>query len=70
MEKVAGYIIGGLVALALLAAVALVFGGLFAGGVAALMAFPVAAPLSTLAIAAGVGLGYLAYRRAKRKHRR
>ncbi len=67
MERTLGYIIGLIVAGGILLALALLFGGVFIGFLSALVAFPIAAPMTTTALLIALGIGYIAYRRKKRR---
>ncbi|MGJ3258865.1 MAG: hypothetical protein ACFE0S_04605 [Rhodospirillales bacterium] len=67
MERTLGYLIGIVVAGAILLGLALAFGGVIIGLVSALLAFPLAAPMTTSALVVALAIGYLAYRRKKRR---
>ncbi len=66
MERILGLMIGGALAITALIAIAVVFGGAIVAGVSAVLTFPIAAPMTTLALIVVVLLAFVAYRR-KRK---
>lgn len=66
MERALGYIIGGVVAGAVLLAFGMLFGGALLGALSALFAFPVAAPMTTSAVLLVLGAGFISYRRKRR----
>lgn len=69
MERTLGFLIGIVVAGLILFGLALVFGGVFIGFFSAIVAMPIAAPMTTAALMIALLFGYIAYRRKKRRDR-
>jgi hypothetical protein len=65
MERLLGYIIGVALAVAVLVVIALIFGGTMIAGLSALLTFPIAAPITTLALIMVVLLAFLVSRRGR-----
>lgn len=70
MERSLGYIIGGCVIVLTLIAMGMLFSGFVLGVLSALVAFPLAAPMTTTAFLIALGIGFIVYCRKKRKSRR
>lgn len=66
MERILGYLIGATVICLILLGLAVAFGGVFIGALSALIALPLAAPMTTTAFVVALVIGYMAYRRKKR----
>jgi len=66
MERFLGYIIGAVVALLIVSAIAVLFGGAVIGALSAIIAFPLAAPMTTAALCVALIWGYIAFRRKRR----
>ncbi len=65
MERLLGYLIGGTLAVAALIAIALLFGSAIIAGLSAALTFPIAAPMTTLALIVVILLAFLASRRGR-----
>ena len=65
MERVLGYLIGGVVALGLLVGLGAIFGGAIIAGLSAAVTFPIAAPMTTLALIVVVFLAFIVWRRKR-----
>jgi len=59
MERLLGYLIGGALAVAALIAIAVIFGGAIIAGLSAALAFPFAAPITTLTLIVVILLAFL-----------
>lgn len=66
MEKMLGYIIGATVAISIIAVTVVLTGSAVVGVLSAIVAFPVAAPLTTTALIAAVVIGYATYKWKRR----
>ena len=65
MERLLGYLIGGTLAVAALIAIALLFGSAIIAGLSAALTFPIAAPMTTLALIVVILMAFLASRRGR-----
>lgn len=63
MEKIAGIIIGGAIAVGTLVVLFLVAGSAIVGAVTALLTIPIAAPITTTLIIVAIVVGYFVYRK-------
>ncbi len=70
MERSLGYIIGGCVIVLTLISMGVLFSGVVLGALSALIAFPLAAPMTTTALLIALGIGFVAYRRKRRRSRK
>jgi uncharacterized protein YacL len=66
MERALGYIIGAAVAVLIVTTFGVLFGSLVIGTLSAIVAFPIAAPITTLSMAVVIVVGYLTYYRKRR----
>ena len=65
MERLLGYAIGGALAVAALVVIAVIFGGAIIAGLSAALTFPIAAPMTTLALIVVILMAFLASRRGR-----